>query len=264
MKRLIRFILGWVLVMGGLTSQAQVNTEKFRKYSDEDGFLFNTLFRFGYSGGNSNYLTVDGTFRLDYNGKKNNAFIVANYDYKETDEGKVVNKGFIHFRGIHPLSDRFSLEGFLQQEFNEFLLLDTRQLAGGSLRAKILDHTSKKDSLSSIHSRLGLGAMYEHEEYDFEEGDNQLTVTNRYRISSYLTLDWNVSDRINMWMVAYYQPNILEIYDFRAILETGIEIWLIGRLYFSVDFSYRYNNVPVGDVEKYDMVIKNGLRYSVP
>jgi hypothetical protein len=253
-----------MLILGGLAAQAQVNTEKFRKYSDEDGFLFNTLFRFGYSGGNSNYLTVDGTFRLDYNAKKNNAFIVANYDYKETDEGKVVNKGFVHLRGIHPLNDRFSLEGFLQQEFNEFLLLRARQLAGASVRTKLLDHLSKKDSLSSIHSHLGLGGMYEHEAYDVPNEGDLTTVTNRFRISSYLTLDWNISDRISMWMVTYYQPNVLKIHDFRMIMETGMEIWLIGRLYFSIDFSYKYNNEPIGDVEKYDTVIKNGLRYSVP
>jgi hypothetical protein len=83
-------------------------------------------------------------------------------------------------------------------------------------------------------------------------------------MSSYITFDWNISSRINCWAVAYYQPNITKISDFKGILETGMEIWIIGKLYFTVDLSYRYNNQPVGDVKRYDTVIKNGLRYSFP
>ena len=242
----------------------QINTEKFRKYSDRQGFVFNTNFRFGYSGGNSEYISADATLRLDYNGVKNNAFIVGNYDYKETVEGKVVNKGFLHFRAVHPFSKRFAIEGFLQQEFNEFLLLRDRKLAGASLRTRIMDFVSEDDSLTNFSSNLGLGLMYEHEVYDVLNEEGLIVTLNPIRISSYLTIDWNISSRVNWWAVGYFQPNVEYFKDFRAVVETGMEIWVIGRLYFTIDFSYRYNNRPVGDVRHYDVVVKNGLRYSVP
>ncbi|MCD4697356.1 MAG: DUF481 domain-containing protein [Bacteroidales bacterium] len=243
---------------------SQVNTEKFRKYSEKEGLLFNTSFRFGYSGGNSEYVSADGIFRLDYNGKKNDAFIVANYDYKESQSSKVTHKGFVHLRGIRQLSETIEWEGFLQQEFNEFILLEDRKLIGSGLRLRLLDYISEKDSLSGFGSNFGAGIMYEYEVYDINTEETTNITLDPFRLSTYLTLDWTLSGRVNLWAVGYFQPNIKSIKDFRSVIETGMEIWVIDKLYFIVDFSYRYNNIPVGDVKNYDLVIKNGLRYSIP
>jgi len=246
------------------TLNGQVNTEKFRKFSDKEGFLFNAGFRFGYSSGNSEYLTVDGTARLDYNGNKNDAFLVGNYDFKQTNEAKVTNKGFLHLRGIHHFSANFAGETFVQQEFNEFLLLADRKLIGAGGRYQWINYLSPNDSVSGFASNLGLGLMLEHEVYNTGE-DKKTTITlDPVRVTSYLTLDWAITDRINAWGVIYFQPDITKIHNFRSIAETGMEIWLIGRMYFTIDLSYRYNNEPVGNVKNYDLVIKNGLRISIP
>jgi hypothetical protein len=243
---------------------SQVNTEKFRKYNEKNGFLFNTGLRFGYSGGNSEYISFDGTVRLDYNGNKNDAFIVANLDYKETEASKVVHKGFVHLRGIRHLNDKMAWELFIQQEFNEFLLLNDRNLIGSSLRFNIMDFRSEKDTLTVFQSNLGLGLMHERETYDLGTPEDNLVKLDPFRISTYLTFDWTISNRMNCWAVVYFQPNTERFKDFRTVVETGIEIWLVGKLYLSTDLSYRYNNEPVGDVKSYDVVIKNGLRLSIP
>jgi hypothetical protein len=263
MKLLNTPIILLAFIIPTFSGFGQVNTEKFRKFSDREGFLFNVGFRFGYSSGNSEYLSSDGSFRLDYNAKRNNVFLVASYDYKESDASKITNKGFVHLRGVHSLNKTFATELFLQQEFNEFLHLKDRKLGGASFRTKIMDFQSK-DSLSGFDSHLGLGLFYEHEVYDVATEESLKSELNNVRVSSYITFDWNISSRINCWAVAYYQPNITKISDFRGIMETGMEIWLIGKLYFTIDLSYRYNNQPVGDVKRYDTVIKNGLRYSFP
>lgn len=233
-------------------------------YTAREGFIFNTKFRFGYSDGNSKYLSVDGTFRLDYNWKKYHAFIVSNYEYKETEASKVVNKGFIHLRGVRPVNDRLQMEGFLQQEFNEFLNLRDRKLIGGNARILWVDKKSQNDSLTVLTSHLGLGLMYEREIYSVPDEESLTITMDPVRINSYLTLDLDITRRINIWAVGYFQPNVQSLSDFRAIVETGLEIWVIGRLYFTFDVSYRYNNRPVGDVYHYDLVLKNGLRYSIP
>lgn len=257
------YITSILLLILSTSGFGQVNTEKFRKFSEKDGFLFNVGFRFGYSNGNSDYISSDGTFRLDYNGQKNSAFLVASYDYKESEVSKIANKGFIHLRGIHSLNKTFATEVFLQQEFNEFLHLEDRKLGGASLRTKIMDFKSK-DTLSGFGSNLGLGLFYEHEVFDVSTDEVLFHEINTFRVSSYITFDWNISSRINCWAVAYYQPKFKKIADFRGVMETGMQIWVIGKLYFTIDLSYRYNNQPVGDVKRYDTVIKNGLRYSFP
>lgn len=263
MKFLYSSVLFLSLSVITISGFSQVNTEKFRKFSAREGFLFNVGFRFGYSSGNSDYVSTDGTFRLDYNAKRNNAFLVGSYDYKESEAAKITNKGFVHLRGIHSINKTLATEIFLQQEFNEFLHLEDRKLGGASFRTKIMDFASK-DSLSGFISHLGLGLFYEHEVYDVVTEETVKTEKNTFRVSSYLTFDWNISSRINCWAVVYYQPNIKKISDFRGIMETGMEIWIIGKLHFTIDLSYRYNNQPIGDVKRYDTVIKNGLRYSFP
>ncbi len=266
MKKLyFKFIILTFILFGiSYAGIAQVNTEKFRKYSTKKGFLFNTKFRFGYSAGNSDYLSIDGTARLDYNGKVNNAFVIGNFDYKETNFEKIVHKGFVHLRGVHPFNERLSGEGFLQQEFNEFILLEDRKLVGTGLRLKVMDFNSNKDTVSGLRSHLGLGLMYEREIYKVGEIEKMIIKKEPVRLTSYLTFDWTVSDRINFWAVGYYQPNINKFSDFRALIDSGLEISLIRKLYLSVDFSYRFNNEPVGDVKKYDLAIKNGLRLTIP
>jgi len=257
-------LLTLIFVVFSLNLSAQINTEKFRKYGEKKGLLFNTLFGFGYSGGNTNYLSVNGNLRLDYNALKNNFFIVTNYEFKETQTEKVANRGFVHLRGVHPFNDVLAVEGFLQQEFNEFILLENRNLVGAGLRTRILNYTPAHDSAGGFRVRLGTGLMHEHELYNIGEANKIEVVKNPFRFTSYLTIDWTISHRVNFWAVGYYQPNLTLLDDFRSILESGIEVWILGKLYLTVDFSYRYNKQPVGDVKHYDVVVTNGVRLTIP
>ena len=106
--------------------------------------------------------------------------------------------------------------------------------------------------------------MYEREVYAVGENKEEEVIKDPFRLTTYLTLDWTLSDRVNAWAVGYFQPNIKKVHDFRAIFETGIEIWIIGKLYLNTELSYRYNNEPVGDVKHYDTVITNGVRLTIP
>ena len=232
---LVFVILFIVLGINPMILMGQVNTEKFRKHDLDQGYIFNTNFRFGYSGGNSEYVSFDGTFRVDYNGKKNDLFLVANYNYKATNTERVVNKGFVHLRGIRNIRHNFAIEAFLQQEFNEFLRLEDRKLAGAGGRLLLTHSTSKKDSISGFRSFLGVGGMYEHEVYDVQSGELLNEKSNLFRLTSYLTIDWNISDRINFWAVGYYQPAITNFSNFKLIVESGMEILLIGQLFFTID-----------------------------
>jgi hypothetical protein len=256
-------ILFQFFVLAG-TGFGQVNTEKFRRHLKKEGFIFSTGFSFGYSGGNSDFITAEATSRLDYNGKRNNAFLVGNFDYKESNKEKAIHKGFLHLRGIHPMTQVLAIEGFLQQEFNKFLLLNDRKLIGSSLRIRLMDFKPEKDTLKGFGSHLGLGMMYEREVYNIGTDEEDLVKKEPLRISSYLTLDYAISERINCWAVGYFQPKFSNFNDFKVMLETGMEIWIIGKLFFTVDMGYRFNSEPVGEVKKYDLMIKNGIRLTIP
>ena len=251
-------------VLTASTAFGQVNTEKFRRHLKKDGFVFSAGLNFGYSGGNSDYVSAEATARVDYNGKRNNAFMVGNFDYKESNKEKVVSKGFLHLRGVRPVTPGIAIEGFLQQEFNKFLLLNDRKLAGTGLRIRAMDFRPEKDTLTGLGSYLGLGVMYEREVYNIGTEVEELVIKEPLRITSYLTLDYAISERINCWAVGYFQPKIDRLDNFKAVFETGMEIWVIGKLFFTFDLGYRFISEPAGDVKNYDIAIKNGLRVTLP
>jgi hypothetical protein len=266
MKQVKSFVIfiSFLIIVVADDGFGQVNTEKFRKHAKTEGFIFSVGFGFGFSGGNSDYVSADATARVDYNGKRNNAFLVGNFDYRESNRQKAVHKGFLHLRGIRPMTSKLALEGFLQQQFDQFLLLNDRKLIGSSLRIRTMDFISAKDTITGLSSYLGLGIMYEREIYNVGVETEELVKKEPLRITSYLTFDYAISERINCWAVGYFQPKVDRLDNFKTVLETGMEIWIIGRLFFTFDLGYRFISEPVGDVKKYDLVIKNGLRVTIP
>jgi len=241
---------------------AQVNTEKMKKHQSEEGFVYNAEFRVGYASGNINYTTIDGSARIDYNQEKFNTFLVGNYNYKKTPEKTIIHKGFAHVRFNREINEKSSVEAFLQQEFNELLLLDDRKVVGASFRTHLLNIKNKKDSLTEgFRSNLGIGGMYEIERYDLSgiENNTQEAKYYNWRITSYLTLDWSITKDVNYWCVMYYQPNINNFSDFRSIVESGLDIRIIGHLLFTFGVGYRYNNEPVGGKKQSDLLLINGL-----
>lgn len=232
------------------------------KSDDGEGFVYNANFNIAYATGNMNYTALDGTGRVDYNTGDFNMFLVGNYNFKKTPDNTIINKSFLHIRGIHNLNTKNSIELFFQTEFNEKTKLDDRNLIGASFRTKLLDVTSKKDSLVGFLSNIGLGAMYEREIYDVEEFENP--DRRNFRLTTYLTIDWSATKDINWWLVTYFQPNVEDFSDFRTIVESAMEIHIVGYFWFSVGVGYRYNNQPVSGIKNTDFLIKNGLRFTFP
>ncbi len=238
----------------------QVNTEKYRKEYDKRGFVVNNAFLFGFTTGNIEYLSIKEFFRLDYIAKKSNYFLVGSYHTKKSDSARIINQGFMHLRGIRNISDRFSVETFIQKEFSEFIDLNDRNLIGGGGRINLINYQSK-DTLSTFRIFCGFGLMYEAEVYDTEPEN---TKKNLLRSTNYLTMKWDVNDKIEVSNVTYFQPSLERFRNFRIVSELNVEFLIIKKVYFSVDFAMRYDNEPVTNVEKYDISINNGLRFTIP
>jgi len=239
---------------------SQVNTEKYRKYGSAPGFQANIGFNLGLEKGNSDYLSTEANLRFDYNMLKSTIFLVGNMDYKDANGEKVKNKGFIHLRGIHKLKGAFNAEAFGQTEYNEFIDLNKRILLGVGLRINALNMPLNTDSTSSIRIRVGVGAMHENEEYQLPDNNARLTL-NHIRLTNYLSFDWQLNKGISWSGVCYYQPSAKDFNDHRLLADSELEILLIKRLYFRIIVHYKYNSIPITKNEKYDLELKNGIRY---
>src|SRR5690606_37656057 len=129
--------------------------------------------------------------RIDYAGSSYDFFLVGNYEFEEANEAKVVNKGFAHLRNILSLSPIFALEFFLQKEFNQFILLEDRNIGGAGLRMDLINLFS--DSSDAVEFFIGTGLMFENEKYNIPVSPE----TNLIRSTNYLTFKWQVNNNFS-------------------------------------------------------------------
>ncbi|RPI68917.1 MAG: DUF481 domain-containing protein [Ignavibacteriales bacterium] len=244
------------LVLFVSISLAQVNTEKFRKDFDQHGFFGSISLAAGFASGNSEFVKAKGGLRIDYAGSNYDFFLVGNYEFEEANEAKVVNKGFAHLRNILPLSSIFSLEFFLQKEFNQFILLEDRNLAGAGLRIDLISLFS--DSSDAIELFAGTGLMFENEKYNIPVSPE----TNLIRSTNYLTFKWQVNNNFSFIAINYLQFDVERFHDYRFITDTGLNFLIFENLTFTSSVSFRYDNEPVPDVKDFDIELTNGITFS--
>ncbi len=254
-------LLNLLFLMFYSSGNAQINTEKYRKYyNDENGFLFNAITTFSIKAGNTEYTAIKGTGRVDHNGGKMDFFLVGNFEYKNTSENKIENQGFLHLRGILDIKKRTAWEFFAQRQYDEFIDLNSRNLAGTAIKYRVVEFRSLKDSTITLDINISTGLMYETEEYQ----PDQTKIENfLWRSTNFISVDWLIKQKLNLTGVMYYQPSFANFSDFRIAADAGFEFAIAKSLFFIFNLTYRYNNIPVTDVKPFDISIHNGIRIEI-
>jgi hypothetical protein len=233
----------------------QVNTEAMRKTDLEPGIQGKVSLSFGYMSGNTEVLTLKTGFRADYMARPYHTFLVTNYQRGTEDKELFINKGFVHARGIRALSRRWRVEMFLQKEFNDFIDLEDRNLAGGGFRWAPLLRGAAFTSNPEVNIYVGVGAMWEREVLGVG-GDEE---TDIIRSTNYLSGNWQIDDRVGCFVTGYYQVDVEEFSDYRILADGGISFAVSKILTFSMDVYFRYDHDPPTDIEKHDLEISNGF-----
>ena len=165
------------------------------------------------------------------------------YFQQETDGIKqdLENKGMLHLRYTHPVKS-FYMEGFIQNEFDDFRSLENRQLIGGGVRFP-LTSTSFFDSMF-----VGSGVMHEKEVYKL---DNNLEIT-ELKSTNYLTLSKAIKDNISLSTTMYYQFNTSKVKDYRLLAISTINFDISDRVGFFVRIDLREQAIPVDNSLDYN------------
>jgi len=251
------------LLLLPLAAFSQINTEVYRKDYVNLGWILSLDATFEYSTGNTEELSSENILRIDHNGLKQDYFTVVEYEFKTANQEKTKNKAFIHFRYIRDISEWFFLEAFAQAQYDEFLLLNHRYLAGAGGRfdlASMLAPDRDKET-RKFDAFYGLGAMWETEQYNLSDSD---PVYNLVRLTSYLSMSYKPSETFRISVVSYYQPEIAEWADFRSRSNLELEIKILKKLYFISKYDLLYRSRPVGNTLRTDFEIKNGIRVRLP
>lgn len=262
MKKQIRlyFLLALLFAIFLPDANSQVNTEKFRKYYTREGFLYNLRSTFAVRGGNSEYSSMNFAGRVDHNGKKFDQFLVANFEYKSTSSKQISNNGFVHLRGMWNVRKRTNWEFFLQQEYDRFVDLNSRSLAGTAIKYRLVESINN-DSTKSFLVNISTGIMYEDEVYASEPENIHKTLM---RSTNFISVDWVIMKKLNLNGVFYYQPAFDNLQDYRFASWLTIDFAITKRFYFVFQTWTKYNSRPVNDKKPYDFSIENGIRFEFP
>ena len=232
---------------------SQVNTELMRKGSEPAGFSNSISLDLGYKSGNSNYANLKAGVRSDYHSEAVYSFLSASLEYKEGSEKLITHKGFAHLRAVYKLTPYIRPEVFVQKEFNKFISLNDRNLAGIGARLPLITPGPADSTGPDFEIYGGLGLMYEYELFKTDEKTELIRSTN------YVNLSWNIDSRVSILFITYYQFDIQHISDYRLLNDTKLSFSLNDYLAFSFNINYRYDNEPLPGIENYDIGITNGI-----
>jgi hypothetical protein len=246
----------------------QVNTEAMRKGDLSPGLHTGLDLDFSLLAGNSDLIRLGAVIRFDYLAGTSHSFLVSNFQQGSLIEKHFVNKGFVHLRRTQFLRGHLSVEGFLQREYNEFIRLEERSLAGGGLRIRWLEaRTDEKKQGIKLYT--GLGFMWERERIRNAK-DPTDALKDLLRSTNYVTLGWTPDDRLLLQFTSYIQPDIGHLNDLRVLLDGRLAFSLTGKLSVAIKLNSRYDNDPPIVLEKdgsekhlrkYDMELTSGLAY---
>ncbi len=252
----MKYLIAIFILVLSSSAFSQVNTEKLRKNANETGIFTDFNLAGTFTSGNTEYVRFNTGLRFDYIGQQYNSFLIAKLDYKEANSEILVKKGFVHLRNVFAYSGNLNFELFLQKEFNDFISLNDRNIAGAGLRIKMLE--SYTDT-SSIAISLGCGIMYEGE--DYTEGykeDSHLA-----RSTNYLSINWKINNIFSISSVSYYQVDLTRLNNYRILNESDFSINIFKNLKLFAAIDYRYDSKPPETVENFDFEFVNGIRFSI-
>ena len=260
---------------------SQVNTENMRVGANEPGWGGTFDVNASLQQGNTEREILGGGVRLQYawprldaagksesgpdetesgdeetGGPGNVIFLVSNYSFSRANDNRYVNNAQGHLRFIRQHSPSISFEVFGQYQFNEFIRLEDRFLAGGGGRFALVQ-------AERTEVFAGIGYMLEQETLDLPAPQPDGTNSEHHRSTNYLTVRYNSKDeRLRLVQTLYAQPRFDRLQDFRLLSETSFEIQLFRQLALAINLNVAHDSEPPAGIKETDVVLSNSLRYS--
>ncbi|MBA3899894.1 MAG: DUF481 domain-containing protein [Bacteroidetes bacterium] len=181
---------------------------------------------------------------------KNNTSLlsVSSLNLTVFNESKIVNDGFQHLRYNYKMNKTVTAEAFLQGQYNEVIKIRSRFLAGIGPRFTIIS----KDSL-----RLFIGSLYM---YEMEEETTDLK-NRHHRTSTYVSFGFPLAKAITVDFIGYFQPDMMNVSDFRASVEAIVELKISKRMGFRLAHGFFHDSKPPAGIRRNFYNFRNGLKY---
>ena len=263
-----------ILILSGVDLMAQVNTEIYRPSNRKQGYIGQVRASLSLNRGNRQNDIFSGSFRNSFVYKRHLFFGTANYVFGQTrrsDGSTDVFRriGFLYGKYNYAIDNdsvsRWNLEVFGQNEINEFIRLQNRNLGGVGLRFDVIE-VPQKISLS-----LGSSIMYEFEQVKEDEADlTYPSQTNFWRWSNYMSFTYTVNQKSRTFLslVAYLQPAFYDINNERAfnltenyrfLMNVNLKTSITKLLSFGMSLNYRHASFIQSFLVKDDLFLRSNL-----
>lgn len=263
MKQSFTQIILFIFIFN-ITSQAQIlNIEKARMKSDSTKHFFaNTAFtltinnRTASENAPVNFFSFNGHADLAYVTPQSSYLLINYISYLDINDNPFISTGYSHFRTTLLKDNKISPEVFAQGQYDIQRGLDFRFLSGAGLRLELVSNDK-----ADVH--IGLGGMYEHEEWQNLDDENIKKTVDLFKSSNYISLKLKLKSYLNFNIISYYQvgyDNNINLMRHRINSDANLNFKLSDRLAFRVNFSMAYENEPILPITKFIYSLSNGIQ----
>jgi hypothetical protein len=233
------------------TAGAQIiNVENSRIQSDTTGWAGSAGMQLSMTKNTDEIFLVQLNAHVQYKTKKDLFMILGNYGFLSGGSQNLINNSFLHLRYNRKLNQTVRMEAFGQVLQNPVTKIDYRILYGAGPRFKLMDKPTIRMYAASL-------VMHEYE----RELNEQKTVHNDIRSSSYFSLSYLPNKNAELVSTIFYQPLFTKLQDFRFLHQLKFSAKAGKNLALAFNFNYLYDSAPVSGVPRINYTVATGIEY---
>jgi len=243
-KPVLTFIFFCSILAGACTGQV-LNIEQERIRTDTTGWSGNARISFDIVKNQKQVLNLNGRFHVQFKTMRTLSLFLADYGLLRADRSDYSNSGIGHLRFNYKIRPWLTAEAFSQVQSNKILAVRFRGLLGAGPRFRVITTEPFRLYAASL-------AMFEHEELETAG-----IISNQFRLSSYASWTWKLSDLVTLVQTTYFQPRIDDPADFRTASQTDFLMRVSRRFSVSLSFNQLFDTRPPAGVVRSVYSFKN-------
>ena len=243
-----------LLLFFPLTAMAIIDTSGLHTTTPKEGLHGEFKLSLDVKSGNTESEALSLAALFTHHKGRNSDYLILKSDYGSTSGVKSSESAMGHLRRIIYWNSKLDLELFGQLEKNPFNRLKYRALVGAGGRYRLYQNESGTNLIG------GLGAFAVQEE--IEAGSTDAGVSNLYRANVYLIIRYPINDTTSFNSTTYYQPNLEDTGDYRAIEDASIHVALTQSLALEISYHASFDSTPPVGVQDKDQQLVTTINYS--
>jgi len=252
MKERSFFLILFLIFLFQIKICGQVVNIEDKRVSDTVKKLQGTVdLSFNFTQNTKKVIQGASSVKLQYYKEKSLFLFFSDIGLGQVDGDRFLDKGFLHLRHNYRFGKGIvTSEVFTQYQYNSLQALKSRYLVGFGPRIRLLNE-------KNINFYIGPLVMYEHELVD----DIAETINKDFRLSSYISLNAFLKEKIKFHHISYFQPRLDLFRDYRISSVSEFELLISKHLSYKVGFSLTYDKKPPVDINSLFYSFTNKLSF---